>query len=62
MARQRGLQVQEGSADDLPFDDGTFDLVTLLYVVHVPNEHGVFSECYRVLRRPDPLAGKPAAS
>ncbi len=60
VARQRGLQVQEGSADDLPFDDGTFDLVTLLDVVeHVPNEHGVFSECYRVLRRPDPLAGKP---
>ncbi|MCB0234583.1 MAG: class I SAM-dependent methyltransferase, partial [Anaerolineae bacterium] len=30
VARQRGLQVQEGSADDLPFDDNTFDLVTLL--------------------------------
>ena len=51
VARQRGLQVQEGSADDLPFDDNTFDLVTLLDVVeHVPNEHGVFGECYRVLK------------
>ena len=51
VARQRGLEVQEGSADDLPFDDHTFDLVTLLDVVeHVPNEHGVFGECRRVLK------------
>ncbi len=51
VARQRGLDVQEGSADDLPFDDQTFDVVTLLDVVeHVPNEHGVFSECRRVLK------------
>ena len=51
VARQRGLDVQEGSADDLPFDDRTFDVVTLLDVVeHVPNEHGVFGECYRVLK------------
>jgi SAM-dependent methyltransferase len=51
VARQRGLDVQEGSADDLPFDDQTFDVVTLLDVVeHVPNEHGVFAECRRVLK------------
>jgi SAM-dependent methyltransferase len=51
VARQRGLRVQEGSADDLPFDDASFDLVTLLDVVeHVPNEHGVFGECARVLK------------
>ncbi len=43
--------MQEGSADDLPFDDQTFDVVTLLDVVeHVPNEHGVFAECRRVLK------------
>jgi len=51
VARQRGLEVRSGSADDLPFDDQTFDLVALLDVVeHVPNEHGVFSECRRVLK------------
>lgn len=51
VARQRGLDVRQGSADDLPFEDGQFDLVTLLDTVeHVPNEHGVFSEGYRVLK------------
>ncbi len=51
IAQQRGLEVREGSADDLPFDDNQFDLVALLDTVeHVPNEHGVFSECYRVLK------------
>ena len=44
VARQRGLEVHEGAADDLPFDDQSFDLVTLLDVVeHVPNEHGVLA-------------------
>ncbi|MER2599595.1 MAG: class I SAM-dependent methyltransferase [Caldilineales bacterium] len=51
VAQQRGFNVQEGSADDLPFEAASFDIVTLLDVVeHVPNEHGVFSECYRVLK------------
>ena len=40
IAGQRGLEVHEGAADDLPFDDQTFDLATLLDVVErVPNEH-----------------------
>lgn len=51
VARQRGLDVRLGSADDLPFADTMFDLVALLDTVeHVPNEHGVFGECYRVLK------------
>ena len=51
VARTRGLEVHEGAADDLPFDDKSFDLATLLDVVeHVPNEHGVFGECQRVLK------------
>jgi SAM-dependent methyltransferase len=51
VATERGLDVREGSADDLPFDDQQFDLVALLDTVeHVPNEHGVFAECHRVLK------------
>jgi SAM-dependent methyltransferase len=51
VAQTRGLDVRQGSADDLPFDDQIFDLVALLDTVeHVPNEHGVFAECYRVLK------------
>ena len=51
VALARGLDVREGSADDLPFDDQSFDVATLLDVVeHVPNEPGVFNECRRVLK------------
>jgi SAM-dependent methyltransferase len=51
VARQRGLNVMEGSADDLPYPDNEFDLVALLDTVeHIPDELGVFSECFRVLK------------
>jgi SAM-dependent methyltransferase len=51
VARQRGVEVYEGRADDLPFGDGEFDLVALLDTVeHVPDEDRVFDECRRVLR------------
>lgn len=51
VARQRGLDVREGTADGLPFGDGEFDLVTVLDTVeHVPAEGQVFDECRRVLR------------
>ena len=33
-ARFPGVDVHEGSAEDLPFDDGSFDLVTAQLVVH----------------------------
>jgi SAM-dependent methyltransferase len=33
-ARDRGLQVQVASADELPFDDGSFDLVMTFAVLH----------------------------
>lgn len=60
VARQRGLDARRGSADDLPFDDGEFDLVALLDTVeHVPAEDKVFAECYRVLRGPDAGSGRP---
>ncbi len=51
VAKERGYDVRLGSADDLPFEDRSFDLVTLLDTVeHVPNEKGVFRETFRVLR------------
>jgi len=53
VARERGLDVREGLAQDLPFEDEEFDLVALLDTVeHVPDEAEmqVFSECWRVLK------------
>ena len=54
IARERGLEAYQGTADNLPFDDGAFDVITLLDTVeHVPAEDNVFEECRRVLRGPD---------
>ena len=54
VARERGLEAYQGTADNLPFGDGEFDVVTLLDTVeHVPAEDKVFEECWRVLRGPD---------
>lgn len=51
VARTRGLDARLGTADNLPFDDGEFDLVALLDTVeHIPDEKKVFAECQRVLR------------
>jgi SAM-dependent methyltransferase len=59
VARQRGMAAYLGTADDLPFEAGEFDLVTLLDTVeHVPAEDRVFDECYRVLRSPRPASGQ----
>jgi len=60
IARQRGLEAYEGTADALPFEDGEFDLVALLDTVeHVPAEDRVFEECLRVLCKPQPATGRP---
>jgi SAM-dependent methyltransferase len=60
VARQRGLEAYQGTADQLPFENCDFDLVTLLDTVeHVPDENRVFAECRRVLQEPDTTAGKP---
>ncbi len=54
IARQRGLEAYVGTADDLPFGDGEFDLLALLDTVeHVPAEDKVFEECRRVLIGPN---------
>ena len=60
IARERGLEVRQGTADALPFGPAEFDLVAMLDTVeHVPAEDKVFEECRRVLRGPDMAAGKP---
>jgi SAM-dependent methyltransferase len=49
VARDRGYDVREGVAEDLPFEDGSFDLVSLLDTVeHCDDDMAVLRECYRV--------------
>jgi SAM-dependent methyltransferase len=50
--RERGLdKVKLGAGEDLPYDDGTFDLVTALDVVeHMDNDLAGLREMRRVLR------------
>lgn len=51
VARQRGLEVHQASATELPFPDAEFDLVTLLDTVeHIAAEDAAFAECHRVLK------------
>jgi ubiquinone/menaquinone biosynthesis C-methylase UbiE len=50
-ARARGLQVREGSATELPFDDGSFDVVYSFKVLaHVPEIERSLAEMVRVAR------------
>jgi SAM-dependent methyltransferase len=49
VARERGYDVREGRAEDLPFEDSSFDLVSLLDTVeHCADDRAVLSEAYRV--------------
>jgi SAM-dependent methyltransferase len=49
VARERGYDVREGTAEDLPFEAETFDLVALLDTVeHCEDDMTVLRECYRV--------------
>jgi SAM-dependent methyltransferase len=49
VARERGYDVREGMAEDLPFEDEAFDLVSLLDTVeHCDDETAVLRESYRV--------------
>ena len=50
--RERGLdKVKLGAAEELPYEDGTFDLVTAFDVVeHMDNDFAGLSEMRRVLR------------
>lgn len=50
-ARARGLDVVEGSATELPFDDGSFDVTCSFKVLaHVPDLGRALSEMARVTR------------
>ena len=49
--RERGLEVKAGAAEDLPYEAGTFDLVTALDVVeHLDDDVAGLREMRRVLR------------
>ncbi len=49
VARERGYDVRQGKAEDLPFEADSFDLVTLLDTVeHCDDDLAVLRECYRV--------------
>lgn len=51
VARQRGHDVRQGVAEDLPVDDEAFDLIALLDTVeHCGDDMAVLRECYRVCR------------
>jgi SAM-dependent methyltransferase len=49
VARERGYDVREGAAEDLPLPEESFDLVALLDTVeHCEDDMAVLQECYRV--------------
>jgi SAM-dependent methyltransferase len=49
VAQERGYDVREGSAEDLPFEDESFGLVSLLDTLeHCDDDLAVVRECYRV--------------
>jgi ubiquinone/menaquinone biosynthesis C-methylase UbiE len=51
LAKQRGLVVREGSATELPFDDGSFDVaVSFKVLAHVPDIERALAEMARVCR------------
>lgn len=49
--RAHGRDVVEGSIEEMPFDDASFDLALALDVIeHVPDDLQALSELYRILR------------
>ncbi|MCO6450715.1 MAG: class I SAM-dependent methyltransferase [Caldilineales bacterium] len=51
IAHERGFDVRQGSATDMPFADASFDLVALLDTVeHIADENAVFGETFRVTK------------
>jgi len=51
-ARKRGLDVIEGTIDDLDSDDYSLDAVTMFYVLeHLPDPSGTMNKVFRILKR-----------
>jgi len=51
VAHERGFDVRQGSATDMPFTDNSFDIVALLDTVeHIVDETTVLRECWRVTK------------
>ena len=51
LAKERGLDVREGSATELPFDDASFDVaVSFKVLAHVPEIERALAEMARVCR------------
>ncbi len=51
VAEERGFDVRQGSATDMPFADASFDIVALLDTVeHIADETAVLNETYRVTK------------
>jgi SAM-dependent methyltransferase len=52
--------IRAASAEDLPYPDGTFDVVLSHEVIeHVADDRKALAEAVRVLRNPDPGTGQP---
>jgi len=57
-AQDKGLNVQVGDAEKLPFEDGTFDYVTCMDVLsHLPDCYLALEEIRRVLKKDGILLG-----
>ena len=51
VAHERGWDVRQGDATAMPFEDESFDLLSLLDTVeHIPDETAVFDETFRVTK------------
>jgi len=51
VARERGLEVYQGSLEEARFPDEHFDVITMNHVIeHVTDPIGLFKECRRVLK------------
>jgi len=49
IAKERGYDVREGQAEDLPFEEDSFEMVFLLDTIeHCDDDAAVLRECYRV--------------